>query len=205
MVAVSRLGRRHLAYGRSGIDAAPRKVGSALDTSLCSPPVLVAESFADTPRYLRAGNPAIPLYEAPVRHETHQMITSLSSLPTDVCLGNTAALQGQLRRNIQTLDLMHGADLRPGQRRRGKCDTDAQTARDKRHRTGSFVPPGGGGPAIGRQRVIGSADCNDRITGCSSQSVMVTCRRPVATRITGLSRRAGGQLNSGRGSAGWGR
>jgi hypothetical protein len=77
-------------------------------------------SFADTPRYRR--NPAIPLYEAPVRHETHQMIGSLSSSPTDVCLGNTADLQDQLRRNIQTLDLMHGADPRPGERRRGKCD-----------------------------------------------------------------------------------
>ena len=41
------------------------------------------------------------------------------------------------------------------------------------------------------------ADCSDRITDCSSQSVIGTCRRPIAKRITGLSGHADDQLNSG--------
>jgi hypothetical protein len=46
------------------------------------------------------------------------------------------------------------------------------------------------------------ADCNDPITGCSSQSVIVTSRRSIAKRITGLRRQADEQLNGGRDSAG---
>jgi hypothetical protein len=42
------------------------------------------------------------------------------------------------------------------------------------------------------------ADCNDPITGCSSRSVIVTCRRPIAKRITGLRRHADEQLNGGQ-------
>ena len=36
------------------------------------------------------------------------------------------------------------------------------------------------------------ADCNEPITNCSSQSVIVSCRRPIARRITELSGHAAG-------------
>ena len=41
--------------------------------------------------------------------------------------------------------------------------------------------------STGQPRRVGRAYCNDRITDCSSRSVIVTCRRPIAKRITELS------------------
>ena len=47
-------------------------------------------------------------------------------------------------------------------------------------------------PGLSRAYSAICADCNDRITDCSSQSVIVSCRRPIARRITELSGHAAG-------------
>ena len=52
-------------------------------------------------------------------------------------------------------------------------------------------------PGLSRAYSAICADCNDRITDCSSQSVIVSCRRPIAKRITGLSGHAAGSAPAG--------
>ena len=91
-----------------------------------------------------------------------------------------ANLAGQRTHRSSSSDNGHPAACRP------------RITHAKRYRTGTPVHLAPAGETVPRRAESICADCNEPITNCSSQSVIVSCRRPIARRITELSGHAAG-------------